>query len=136
VKPFFAWLLIAAASFGSLAGGYHLYLSEHPRRVLIVLDASYPMQADWRAIPGVLKPISTQPYTEFSLYTEKSKVHGWTSTVAYERVNPFAPRDLSKLEDMQGEREFYEADRIIFVTNAGAGDLAGFGNWELVRPGS
>jgi hypothetical protein len=136
MKPFFTWLLVTLATFGSLGGGYHLYLNEHPRRIVVVLDASYPMQADWRAVAAVLKPISTLPYTEFSLYTEKSKVHGWKSNLAYERVNPFAPRNLTKLERMRRESEFEKADRIIFVTNAGTSELAGLGEWELVRPGS
>ncbi len=136
MKPFLIWLVITVASFAALGGGYHLYLSDHPRRILIVLDASYAMQADWRAIPRVLEPISTQPYTEYSLYTEKSKVHGWTSSVAYEQVRPFAPRDLTKLEDFRHQSEFEDADRIIFITNAGASELAGLGDWELVRPGS
>ena len=72
MKTFLVWLVIAVASFASLGGGYHLYLSEHPRRILVVLDTSYAMQADWRAIPHVLEPISARVYTEFSLYTEKS----------------------------------------------------------------
>ena len=135
MKPFLAWLAITVAWFASLSGGYHLYLSEHPRRVLVVLDASYAMQADWREIPRVLEPITEQPYTEYSLYTEKSKVHGWKSIVSYERLRPFAPRDLTRLEELPRQPEFEEADRIIFVTNAGESELARLGNWELVRPG-
>lgn len=136
MKPFLAWFAITVVAFGSLGGGYHVYLSEHPRRVLVVLDASYPMQADWRDLPAVLEPIAGQPYTEYSLYTEKSKVHGWKSDVSYERVNPFAPRDLTKLDELRRQPEFEEADRIIFITNAGTSELARLGDWELVRPGS
>ena len=41
--------------------------------------------------------------------------------MAHERLSPFAPRDLSKLEDLQHQSEFEEADRIIFVTTIRSG---------------
>jgi hypothetical protein len=72
LNAFLQWLAITVTGFGALGGGTHAYLSAHPARILVVLDASFPMQASWPQSMTALSAIGERPYSEFSLYTEKS----------------------------------------------------------------
>lgn len=132
LKPFLQWLAITVAGFGALGGGTDAWLRAHPARILVVLDTSFPMQASWSAASAALQALQERPYAEFSLYTEKSAVHGWQPTLALRSVTPYAPRDWSRLTAIGKSREAAEATQVIVITNdkteAGVPD-----NWDVQR---
>lgn len=117
LKPFLQWLGFTLAGFGSLGGGYHVYLTENPARVLVVLDSSFPMQSDRAGAMVLLKEIGERHYTEFSLYTEKGIVHSWRTRLMPGNVTFYAPRDWQQLSSLQKNREFADATRTILITN-------------------
>lgn len=136
MKPFFLWLGLTLASFGLLAGGYHFYLESNPRRVLVAVDSSYPMRGAWPAVKGFLSELERQRYTEFSLLTEKRRVHGWQGRLDLGKVSPYAPRDLSALAGGAKDsryREVAEATAAYFLTDGSTstGNLPS--SWTVVR---
>lgn len=134
MKPFALWLCLALSGFGALGGGYHLYLSEHPRRILVAVDASYPMQSVWPEVREALLAVEQRPYATFSLYTEKGKVHGWADRLSAGKIQPYAPRNLGALPVGAGAPELEEAGERVLITNAPAAELGDFAGWTIVRP--
>jgi hypothetical protein len=132
LRSFLQWLAVTLASFGALGGGYHLYLTQHPAHILVVVDSSFPMQRSWPQVTAALNEIRGRPYTEFSLYTEKGVVHGWQSGLTLRTVAPYAPRDWSKLADIRRAKEFGEATEVILITNDPA-FLGAPGDWDIKR---
>ena len=133
MKPFGIWLLITLTLFGALAGGYHLYLTRHPRQVLVALDSSYPMKPVWGRVAGILDALDDRRYTRFSLVTEKNRIHGWESELKPGRAVPYAPRNLSKLADPAGYPEMEETARRILITNTPPEETARLEGWEIIR---
>lgn len=132
LKPFVQWLAMTVAGFGALGGGYHLYLAEHPARILVVVDTSYPMEPSWSKLGAALDEIHGRRYSEFSLYTEKGPVHGWQPGLSLRSVSPYAPRDWSKLADIGRAKEFGEASEVILITNDPS--VSGVpGDWSIKR---
>jgi hypothetical protein len=117
LKSFLQWLAFTLAGFGSLSGGYHLYLEQNPSRVLVVLDSSFPMQPDQAQTRAVLSEIGSRRYTQFSLYTEKGIVHSWRPELSADNVTFYAPRDWSQLSSLENNIEFSEANETILITN-------------------
>jgi hypothetical protein len=134
MKPFVMWLGIALASFAGLGGGYHLYLSENPHKLLVVVDASFAMQSDWSRVARNLSELQHRRYTTFSLFTEKGKVHGWSQRLHPGKISPYAPRDFSKLLGGASYAEMDEANERILITNAPSGELDAFDDWVIKRP--
>lgn len=128
-----AWFLAAVVGFSGLGAGYHWYLGEHPRRVLVVVDSSYPMQADWSSIPRHVNQLETRRYTAFSLYSEKGLVHGWADRINYEKVTAYAPRDFTLMQSFESRNEFEQASEVVLLTNATEAELAPFDNWQIIR---
>lgn len=136
MKPFIVWLGLALASFGILAGGYHFYLESSPRRVLVAVDSSYPMRGVWPAVKRFLSELERQRYTEFSLLTEKRRVHGWQGRLELGKVSPYAPRDLSTLADgAKNARypEIAEATTAYFLTDGSTPTDQLSSSWTVVR---
>jgi len=117
-------------SFGSLGFGYHTYLEANPFRVVVIIDSSHSMQARWPKVLALLDDLDDRRYTEFSLFSEKNKVHGWQSTLRPGDLLPYAPRDFSKLVAMS---EIDQAKEVFFLTNASESEVAAFDNWEILR---
>jgi hypothetical protein len=46
-----------------LSSVYHLHLTRHPRRVLVAVDISLPMQAVWSQVSDTLATFQAQRYT-------------------------------------------------------------------------
>jgi hypothetical protein len=132
MKPFALWLVIAGVLFGGMCGAYHVYLTEHPRKVLVAVDTSYPMKPVWDQVPGILKNLSAQRYARFALVTEKSKVHDWSFKLEPGKLTPYAPRDLSRLNDYP---EIKEASFKFLITNAPPPQTGNMGGWKIVRMG-
>ncbi|HKJ62000.1 MAG TPA: hypothetical protein VKA94_08390 [Hyphomicrobiales bacterium] len=117
LKPFLQWLAFTLVGFGSLSGGYHLYLKQHPSHVVVVLDSSFSMQRDLAQIRAALDEISNRRYADFSLYTEKGIVHGWRPRLSADNVTFYAPRDWSRLSSLGNNAEFSKANETILITN-------------------
>ncbi len=134
MKVFATWLIGTLVAFGILGGSYHLSLTGDPRKVVVVVDSSYPMTNMWPRVPQILKELGDERYTVFSLLTEKNGVHGWKARLDLGQMTPYGPRDFEKLLVSQAFPEIAEAARIYFITNAPASDLKPFDDWEIVRP--
>ena len=118
MKPLSVWLATAFVIFGTFCGAYHAYLTHSPRRVLVVVDTSFSMRPVWRQVPAELEDLNRRRYTQFSLVTEKKRIHGWSPKLELGSVSPFAPRNFSKLENEDRYREFKEATEIHLITGA------------------
>ena len=129
MKLFTIWLGFVLGAFGLLGGAYHLELTENPRRVLVVVDSSFPMQAAWRQVPRVLDDIRNIPYAEFSLVTEKVKIHGWSAKPDLMQTAPFAPRNFARLKGNKRYSEIASASEIHLITNAGETEMSNFEGW-------
>lgn len=127
------WLAIAAAGHGALAAGYHLYLTSSPRRLAVVLDSSFPMRPVWSQVEGALDRLGERRYTVFSLFTEKSRVHGWSPRFRPGRVTPYAPRDFAGLAALAATGELAEADEVVMITNATDAETGAPSGWRVER---
>lgn len=135
MKHFSIWLAIALSSYAVIAAGWHFYLQAHPHDLAVVVDASYPMQADWARVQQQLQQLNEQRYTRFALATEKGLQHSWDSSLNPARITPYAPRDLSRLKGLRDSLpELQEADKVVVITNAPPEMLEEFDNWVIQRP--
>ena len=134
MKAFLLWLSLSLTAFAGLAGGYHLSLSQAPKRVAVVVDSSFPMSDQWYRVPGILKTLSERRYTEFAMATEKGMIHDWKGVLRLGRAKPYAPRDLGRLESGEGFQTLSDADETVFITNAPEAMLDGFDGWAIIRP--
>ena len=134
MKPFLIWLTLTLTAFGSLGGAYHLALSGEPRKVLVIVDSSFPMKSIWHRVPQVLDGIGERRYAAFGLMTEKNRVHGWQSKLVLGRLAPYAPRDFAKLKAAKGAPEAEQATEVYFLTNAAEDQLDGLPSWTIIRP--
>lgn len=75
---------------------YHLHLTRHPRRVLVAVDISLPMQAVWSQVSDTLATFRAQRYTLFGLITDKVRIHPWQSRLELGHLQPYAPRALAQ----------------------------------------
>ena len=134
MKAFFSWLIVTLVAFGGLGGGYHMVLAGDPHRVLVVVDSSFGMKADWGRVPRILDKIDNQRYSQFALATEKGPVHGYGRRLDAGRLTPYAPRDFSRLENLDNAPELAGAEEYILVTNAPAAETGTPGGWTVIRP--
>lgn len=133
MKPFSIWLAITLLAYGGFGGGYHYYLTENPRKVAVVIDASFAMEPVWNQVPGVLEKINAQRYAQFSLSTEKGRIHGWSTSLELGRTTPYAPRDFSRLMDKRKFPEMAEATEIQLITNAGTALTKNLSGFKIMR---
>ena len=134
MKVIALWLASTLTAFAALAGGYHAYLDGDPRRVLVVIDASYEMKPVWHKLPSLMDSLDNARYSRFALTTEKSQVHGWRRTLNLGSTVPYAPRDFTNLAKGTQFPQVEEAEEIILITNAPARDIEEFSGWTLIRP--
>jgi hypothetical protein len=134
MKTFVIWLVGTLVAFGVLGGSYHLMLTGDPRKVVVIVDSSYPMTDVWPRVPKILRGLDDERYAVFSLLSEKSDVHGWQARLELGQLTPYGPRNFEKLGSGRTLPENTEAARVYFVTNAPAADLEPFDGWEIVRP--
>ena len=134
MKHFLVWCVVFLGLYGVLSSTYHLYLTHHPRRVLVAVDTSFPMQAVWSQVPDTLAALQTQRYTVFSLITDKARIHPWQSTLELGHLQPYAPRALAQMLDRHRYPEMAVADQIYVVTNAtNSTALAEDKRWHIVQ---
>ena len=135
MRAFGRWLMLAVCLFGLAAGGYHVYLAAHPKRVLVILDTSYPMSAVWDEVPSALASLEGSRYTVFALASDKGRIHGWRSTLELGRSAPYAPRYLKDLRQQLAMPELGEASQVVLITNAPEKELPSSGDWKIVHLG-
>lgn len=134
MRPFAIWLALTLAAFGGFGGGYHVALESDPRKVMVIVDSSFPMQEDWGRAKMLARRQEERRYSEFGLATEKGPVHGWRGRLNLDRLVAYGPRDFDKLaqRDIPG---LGEATEVVFVTNAPDDELGRLnGDWIVVRP--
>jgi hypothetical protein len=136
MKALLIWLGTAVVVLGGVVLGYHLFRERNPDQVLVVVDSSFAMHDAWDGVRARLDDIDDRRYAEFALITEKRRVHGWSSSLDLDGVEPYAPRDFSELENRAAYSEIEDASEIIFITNADAAETAVFDGWKIVAPES
>lgn len=133
MKRFILWLILAVIAFGGSAGGYHVYLTDHPHRVAVVVDTSYPMQSVWGRVPPLLQQISGARYTVYALASDKRLIRGWSPTLHLALGQPYGPRDFSRLTDPAAIPELAAADEVVFITNASTSETQSLPDWRILR---
>ena len=134
MKQFLLWCVVFLGLYGVLSSAYHLHLTRHPRRVLVAVDTSFPMQAVWSQVPDTLAALQAQRYTLFSLITDKARIHPWQSRLELGHLQPYAPRALAQMLDPHRYPEMAAADQIYVVTNAiNSAVLAQDKRWHMVQ---
>lgn len=133
MRPFSIWLAVTLLVYGGFGGGYHYYLTENPRKVAVVIDASFAMQPVWIQVPGILEKINAQRYAQFSLATEKGPIHGWSTSLKLGRTAPYAPRNFSRLMSKKHFPEMAEATEIQLITNAGPALTKNLSGFKIMR---
>ncbi len=118
MQAFLLWCVLAIGLYSGLGAAYHAYLTSHPRKILIALDTSYPMRPVWEQVHAMVQALPQPRYSECSVITDKGRLHGWQPVPQLGNVQPYAPRDLTKLLDTQQYPEITAADTVYVVTNA------------------
>ena len=134
MKQFLRWCVVFFGLYGVLSSVYHLHLTRHPRRVLVAVDTSFPMQAVWSQVPDTLAAVQAQRYTLFGLITDKARIHPWQPELELGHLQPYAPRALAQMLDQHRYPEIAAADQIYVVTNAAnSAALAADKRWQIVQ---
>lgn len=133
MRIFALWLGLVLVVAAGLGGAYHLYRTQNPARILVIVDSSFPMEAVWDQVPGALDDIEGGRYAEYSLVTDKDEIHGWQDQLRLGSITPYAPRNFDRLRDATAYPDFEEATEIYFITTAGASETAEFSDWKIVR---
>jgi len=132
MKTFFAWVALHCILFGLCAGGVHWYLGNHPKQVLVAVDASYSVKPFWSRVKQEIKNIGdSNRYTAFALVTAKHKVHGWQDDLQLGTTLSYGPRRLEELLSNDRYVELREADEKVLITNASSSELNEFDDWVL-----
>lgn len=118
MRTFLLWCVLTMSCYSGLVAAYHLYLSSHPRRILIALDTSYPMQPVWEQARAMVQALPQRRYSEFSVITDKGRLHGWQPAPALGNLQPYAPRNFATFLDPRQSPEIAAADTVYVVTNA------------------
>jgi hypothetical protein len=115
------------------AAAYHLYLERHPRKAIVVVDASAAMAPVWSQVQPLLDGLSGTRYTQFTLATERDLVHSWSPHLNLGQLVPVAPRDFSRLHGPDSHLAMADAPQRILITNASPAETAAFTNWRIIR---
>jgi hypothetical protein len=135
MRAFRNWLVLACGIFGLTAWGYHAWLQASPKKVLVIVDGSYPMAAVWDQIPPLLRSMTGARYTLYALATDKGLIHSWQPKLELNAVRPYAPRQLTDLPQRLQVPERAQATKIELITNAAANELPTGTGWRVLRLG-
>ncbi len=130
-RCFGIWLAAALVAFSVHGGIVRHYGAGARHRVLIVLDASYPMAKDWDRAAEAVRALARGEGNLYAVATDKGLVHGWAAAPSAAAVVPYAPRNLDGLS-ARLPKEAAEADRVVLVTNADRSEAAKSGISEVV----
>jgi hypothetical protein len=67
MKPLLHWCAVFFGVYASMSAAYHIFLSQHPRRVVVAIDTSFPMQAVWSQVPDTLTALQARRYPDITL---------------------------------------------------------------------
>ncbi len=132
MKPFIIWLVLTIILFGAISVSYHVYLESHPQKILVAVDASFPMKTVWSQVPQKLHEIENRRYALYCLITDKNRIHDWSSRLQLGTIAPYAPQDLSKLLDSSKYSEIEEAGEKYLITTSDAAQLNQFNGWTII----
>jgi hypothetical protein len=118
MKPLLLWCAVFFGIYAGVSAAYHVLLNLHPRRVVVAVDASFPMQAVWSQVPDALAALQARRYTLFSLTTDKASIHTWQPHLQLGSIQPYAPRALAHLLDRNRYPDIALADQVYVITNA------------------
>ncbi len=118
MKPFGIWMSIVLVVFGIYSAACHIYFVKNPHRVLVAVDTSFPMKADWHNAATIINNIGKQRYTEFCLVTEKKRIHSWSPVLELIKITPYAPRSFIKFTGSKTYGEIEEAEQKYLISNA------------------
>ncbi len=76
--------------------------------------------------------IGAARYSAFSLVTDKRVIHGWESRLRVTLAEPYGPRDFTKLKVLASAPEITGAEKVYFLTNAAASEIAPFSGWQII----
>ena len=102
-------------------------------RIAVVVDTSFDMTAvlaagragtDADRVPAAI-PTS-------ACYTDKGVIHGWQPRLRASLAEPYGPRDFAKLRELASAPEITGAEKVYFLTNAPAAEIAPFTGWQIV----
>lgn len=133
MKPFIKWMVGTLLIFAALSSAYHLYLKKNSRQILVAVDTSFAMRSVWHQVPQILKAIENQRYVKFCLITEKYRVHSWSPVLKLDRIEPYAPRDFSKLVGSERYREIEDSSQKYLITNLKGSELESFKGWTIIN---
>jgi hypothetical protein len=134
MKQLLIWCAVFWGLYGGMSAAYHVHLTRHPRRVLVAVDTSFPMQVVWSQVPDTLAALRTQRYTLFSLITDKTHIHTWQPQLDLGHLQPYAPRALAQMLDQRRYPDIVVADQVYVVTNAANSTaLAKDKRWHIVQ---
>ena len=128
------WLVVAGVGWGALAGGYHVWLQQHPHRLLVLLDTSFPMRDALPRLPAILRSLEGRRYTVYAMETDKAPIHDFSDHLRPGRVDAYAPRNLGALKDRAATAPFDQADEVVLISNAAPSELNVPGNWRVLQP--
>ncbi len=132
MQVFIKWLAIQSLVWGLTFAGGHYWLGEKPGRIVIGIDASFAMQADWHKVDNIIQTYANKHrYAEFALVTGKSRIHSWQKKPTPGSLVTFGPRRLDRIISSQRYPEIATADKRILITNAT--DIV-FSGWEILAP--
>lgn len=129
------WLMIAVTGLGGFAGAYHLYLENHPHRVLVVIDSSAAMAPDWLRLPALLDRLDDRPYTLFALATDKDMRHLWSRQLELSILRPNGERNLARLLSEDSHLRLEDTPERLLISNAPAAETAGLSaaGWRIIQ---
>lgn len=133
MKAFMKWLALTLIFFGGFSAGYHFYLKSNPRRVLVILDTSFPMGQVWDKVPEVLSSMENRKYSKYALASEKGLIHGWADELKPGRTVPYAPRNIDDLDKKLAIDEIKDASEIYLITNAEPSQIHLAKEWKVIR---
>jgi hypothetical protein len=133
MRAFRNWLVLACGLFGVAFWSYHTYLQAWPKKVLVIVDGSYPMTAVWDQVPPRLRSMTGARYTLYALATDKGLIHSWQPKLELNAVRPYAPRQLIDLPQRLQFPERAQATEIDLITNAAADELPTGTGWRQLR---
>jgi hypothetical protein len=128
------WLAALVCLIAVAGLGYDRYRVAYPKRILAIVDASYPMSTDWERIPDLLRALSPARYRVYALATDKGLIHSWRPDLRLGTIQPYAPRRLAELPNRLHLQETEQADEILLITNAPETELPEGLSWRIVRP--
>lgn len=131
MKPFLIWLGVAVTLWAGASFGTHAYLDNNPRRVVVVVDSSYPMTREINEARLVAESLDSGRYTVFAAYSDKGRIHDFANQIQLPRISAYGQADPDKLKAIAARPDVADATEVLFVTNNAAQEIPA--GWTVVK---